>query len=172
MSLKSQDVLVLLKLVARGKAPWTYNGLAVELDLSPSQVHAAVQRAVKSGLAYEADDQIYVHTRNLEEFLVHGIRYLFVPERGAKTRGMATLTSAPPLAALFVNGEEPIVWPDSSGELRGESLAPIYKTAPRAARSDPGLYELLVIADALRAGRTRERQAAAKELKKKLQKYG
>ena len=172
MALKSQDVLVLLKLVARGKEPWTYSGLAVELDLSPSQVHAAVQRAVKSGLAYEADDQIHVHTRNLEEFLVHGIRYFFVPERGAKTRGMATLTSAPPLAALFVNGAEPIVWPDSSGELRGESLAPIYKTAPRAARSDPELYELLVIADALRAGRTRERQAAVKELKKKLQKYG
>jgi hypothetical protein len=64
------------------------------------------------------------------------------------------------------------VWPDSSGELRGESLVPIYKTAPQAARSDPGLYELLVIADALRAGRARERQAAAKELKKKLQKYG
>jgi hypothetical protein len=172
MALKSQDVLVLLKLVARGKEPWTYNGLAVELDLSPSQVHAAVQRAIKSGLAYEADDQIHVHTRNLEEFLVHGIRYFFVPERGAKTRGMATLTSAPPLAALFVNGKEPIVWPDSSGDLRGESLAPIYKSAPQAARSDPELYELLVIADALRAGRARERLAAVKELKKMLQKYG
>jgi hypothetical protein len=85
---------------------------------------------------------------------------------------MATLTSAPPLAALFVNGEEPIVWPDSSGDLRGESLAPIYKSAPQAARSDPELYELLVIADALRAGRARERQAAVKELKKMLQKYG
>jgi hypothetical protein len=172
MSLKSQDLLVLLKLVARGNEPWTYNGLAVELDLSPSQVHAAVQRAVKSGLAYEADEQIHVHTRNLEEFLIHGMRYVFVPERGAKTRGMATLTSAAPFAALFLSSEEPIVWPDSSGDLRGESLAPIYKSAPKAAKSDPELYELLVIADALRAGRARERQAAVAELKKKLQEYG
>jgi hypothetical protein len=85
---------------------------------------------------------------------------------------MATLTSAPPFAALFLSGEEPIVWPDASGDLRGESLAPIYKSAPKAAKSDPELYELLVIADALRAGRARERQAAVKELKKKLQKYG
>ena len=85
---------------------------------------------------------------------------------------MATLTSAPPFAALFVNDEEPIVWPDSSGDVRGESLAPIYKSEPRAARRDPELYELLVIADALRAGRARERQAAVKELKKKLRKYG
>lgn len=172
MSLKSQDVLVLLKLVAQGNEPWTYNGLAAELDLSPSQVHAAVRRVVKSGLAYEADEQIRVHTRNLEEFLVHGMRYFFVPERGAKSRGMATLTSAPPFAALFIDSEEPVVWPDSSGDLRGESLAPIYKSAPKAAKSDPELYELLVIADALRAGRARERQAAVKELKKKLQKYG
>jgi hypothetical protein len=35
MSLKSQDVLVLLKLVALGDAAWTYNSLAVDLDLSP-----------------------------------------------------------------------------------------------------------------------------------------
>ncbi len=172
MSLKSQDVLVLLKLVARGNEPWTYNSLAVELDLSPSQVHAAVRRAIKSDLAYEADNQVHVHIRNLEEFLVHGMRYFFVPERGAKSRGMATLTSAPPFLALFLSAEEPIVWPDSSGNERGESLTPIYKSAPYAARRDPELYELLVIADALRAGRTREKQAAAKELKKKLRNYG
>ena len=172
MSLKSQDVLVLLKLVARGDEPWTYNGLATELDLSPSQVHAAVRRAVKSDLAYEANQQIRVHTRNLEEFLIHGMRYFFVPERGAKSRGMATLTSAPPFTSLFMDGEEPIVWPDSSGDLRGESLTPNCKSAPKAAQNDPELYELLVIADALRAGRARERQAAVKELKHKLRNYG
>src|SRR5210317_117688 len=172
MSLKSQDVLVLLKLVALSDEPWTYNSLAVDLDLSPSQVHAAVQRAIRSDLAYEAEDRVRVHIRNLEEFLVHGMRYFFVPERGAKSRGMATLTSAPPFAASFLDSDEPIVWPDPSGDMRGESLAPIYKSAPEAARRDSELYELLVIADGLRAGRARERQAAVKELKKKLGKYG
>ena len=34
------------------------------------------------------------------------------------------------------------------------------------------LYGRVVIADGLRAGRARERQAAVKELKKKLRKYG
>ena len=85
---------------------------------------------------------------------------------------MATLTSARPLAALFLDSDEPIVWPDPSGDVRGESLTPIYKTAPEAARRDPELYELLVIADALRAGRAREKQAAKKELKRRLRKYG
>ena len=172
MGLKSQDVLVLLKLVALGDEPGTYSALAVDLDLSPSQVHAAVQRAIKSDLAYEAEDQVRVHVRNLEEFLVHGMRYCFVPERGAKSRGMATLTSAPPFAALFLDSDEPIVWPDPSGDTRGESLTPIYRSAPNAAQRDPELYELLVIADALRAGRVREKQTAVKELKKRLRKYG
>ena len=75
-------------------------------------MHSAVRRAIRSDLAYEDDDQVRVHIRNLEEFLVHGMRYVFVPERGAKSRGMATLTSAPPIAALFVDSEETIVWPE------------------------------------------------------------
>ncbi len=172
MNLKPQDVLVMLKLVALGDEPWTYASLAVDLKMSASQVHSAIQRAIRSDLAYEADDQVRVHVRNLEEFLVHGMRYVFVPQRGAKSRGMATLTSAPPIAALFLDNDEPIVWPDPSGDVRGESLTPIYKTAPEAARRDPNLYELLVIADALRAGRARERQAAIRELNKRLRKYG
>ena len=128
--------------------------------------------ALKSELAYQVDKRVRVHAQNLEEFLSHGLRYLVIPERGAISRGMATLTSAPPFAALFVAGENPIVWPDSSGDVRGESFSPIYKSAPSAARRDPELYELLVIADALRAGRAREKQATVKALKKKLQNYG
>lgn len=172
MNLKPQDVLVLMKLVALGDEPWTYASLAADLDMSASQVHSAIQRAIRSELAYESNDQVRVHVRNLEDFLNHGMRYFFVAERGAKSRGMATLTSAPPMAALFVDSDEPIVWPDPSGDVRGESLAPIYKTVPQAARNDPELYELLVIVDALRAGRAREKQVAKKELKKRLRKYG
>ena len=82
------------------------------------------------------------------------------------------MTSAPPIAALFVDSDEQVVWPDSSGDIRGESLAPIYKTVPEAARNDPVLYELLVIADTLRAGRAREKRVAIKELKKRLRNYG
>lgn len=171
MALKTQDILVLLKLVVLRNEAWTYSQLATELDLSSSQVHAAVRRLIISGLAIDENGHIRIHTRNLEEFLVHALRYLSVPEKGPKSRGMATLTSAPPFASQFINDGEPIVWPDPSGEVRGESLTPIYKSAPAAARRDPVLYELLVIADALRAGRARERQAAVKELKKKLRAY-
>lgn len=55
VSRKSQDVLVLLKLVAPSDKPRTYNSLTVDLILSPSQVYAAVRRAISSDLAYEAE---------------------------------------------------------------------------------------------------------------------
>ena len=172
MALKAQDILVLLKLIVQRDESWTYSQLAAELDLSPSQVHAAVRRLVRSGLALDESGHIRVHTRNLEEFLLHALRYISVPERGPTSRGMATLTGAPPFTGMFLDDGEPIVWPDPSGDVRGESLKPIHKSAPAAARRDPELYELLVISDALRAGRARERQAAAKELKKRLRAYG
>jgi hypothetical protein len=40
---------------------------------------------------------------------------------------------------------------------------------PKAALSDPHLYELLVLVDALRDGKARERDIAVKELTKRLQ---
>lgn len=48
----------------------------------------------------------------------------------------------------------------------------MYEAAPEAARNDPELYELLVVADAPRIGRAREKQAAIREIEKKLRKYG
>jgi hypothetical protein len=40
----------------------------------------------------------------------------------------------------------------------------LHKAAPKAARKDPALHELLALIDAVRDGRVRERQLAEKEL--------
>ena len=48
------------------------------------------------------------------------------------------------------------------------SYAPLHKNVPKAALSDPRLYELLVLVDALRDGQARERKLAVKELSKRL----
>ncbi len=66
MALKAQDIIVLLKLVTQRDEPWTYNGLAAELDLSSSQVHAAVRNAIDAGLAHERDGRVRIIARNLE----------------------------------------------------------------------------------------------------------
>lgn len=169
MNLKPQDVLFLLKLVVLGKKAWSFNKLAVELGMSPSEVHAAAKRALAARLAVKEGEHIWPHIRNLEEFLLHGIQYVFVPERGELNRGMPTAYASAPLDSLFVADEEPPpVWPDPQGEVRGESFSPIYKSAPKAAQHDPKLYQLLALVDAIRGGRARERDLAKEELRKRL----
>ena len=56
----------------------------------------------------------------------------------------------------------------SGRRVRGATLEPLHKAAPKAARKDPALHELLALIDALRDGRVRERQLAEKELSARL----
>jgi len=172
MALKPQDVMVLLKLVAIHKKEWSYNGLAVELGMSPSEVHAASKRALAAQLAVKRDGSLVPNSRNLEEFLVHGLRYAFFPEWGGLTRGMPTLFGASPLAENIVPSAEPLpVWPDPEGEAYGSSFLPLYKSAPKAARADPALYELLVLVDAIRGGKARERNLGIQGIQDRLARY-
>ncbi len=88
------------------------------------------------------------------------------------SRGMPTLYAAPPLNnKILSSSEPPPVWPDPEGEVRGLSLSPLFRSVPGAARTDNKLYELLVLVDAIRAGRARERNIAVTVLKKRLSSY-
>jgi hypothetical protein len=172
MILKPQDVLVVLKLVSIYPHEWAYNTLAVELSMSSSEVHAAVKRSVKSGLANQGEFQIKPNISRLEEFLVYGIQYVFVPDRGELTRGMPTAFAAKPLLGKIVMPDEPApVWPDPEGPERGQAFSPLYKSASKAARKDAILYEYLVIVDAIRGGRARERELAINELKMRFRRW-
>lgn len=170
--LKPQDVIVALKLLCVGERSWTYAELAVELGLSASQLHSAIQRALSSQLVINLGERIVPNTRNLREFLVHGLKYVFVPERGEMTRGIPTGYAAPALEHFFnADGEPPPVWPDPQGNVRGVAFPPLYKIAPHASARDPKLYDLLALVDAIRGGRAREREIATRELDKQLETY-
>jgi hypothetical protein len=170
MILKPQDVVILLKLVAWGPASWTYQRLAVELSISQSEAHAGVKRAVAARLMSDATTAAgRPILPALREFLVHGVRYAYPPERGALTRGLPTGYAASPLSTLIVQpNEPPPVWPYAEGTVRGYSFSPLYSSVPAAAARDPKLYELLALVDALRDGRARERSLAVKELESRL----
>lgn len=161
MQMKQQDLLVALKILASGW-PGTYAKLGLQLGLSPSEAHAAVTRARKEGLLHPLENSPIKIA--LAEFLVHGVRYVFPAELGSLTRGMPTSYAAPPLSNEFSysNDELVPVWPDPNGDVRGSALKPLYHSAPKAAREDAKLYEWLALIDALRAGRARERELAAK----------
>lgn len=148
--------------LAVGESAGSYAELARELSLSPSQAHAAVKRASEAGLVNPKSRK--VNRRALLEFLIHGLKYVFPARRGPVTRGVPTAHSASPLRELLVDGGPPLVWPDPDGSVRGESLEPLHRSAPSAARRDPRLYAGLILIDAIRAGRARERKLAADKL--------
>jgi hypothetical protein len=172
--LKPQDIYVLLKLAVIGGRQWAYADLAVELGMSPSQLHASVKRALEAKLAVKQGDRIIPQFRNLEEFLVYGLKHVFWATQGQITRGMPTSAAAPPLYDKFVSlssEEPPPVWPDPEGNVRGMAFSPLYKQAPTASRKDQKFYEMLTLADAVRGGRAREREAAIQELRIRLEEY-
>jgi DNA-binding Lrp family transcriptional regulator len=164
--LKPQDIVVLLKLVDAPTGEKTFPKLAEALGISASEVHAAVKRAVGSGLV---DGQSRsVRKGALSEFLVHGLRYVFPAEWSGISRGVPTSYAASPLRVRFAEGEFPPVWPHPEGTSRGEGLIPLYKSVPAAALRDPQLYEWLALVDAVRAGRARERKLAVEEIERRL----
>lgn len=157
--LKPQDILVLLKLAVHPGEGWSYGGLASSLKLSSSETHAAIKRATLAGLMNVRHHRPI--RAALEELLIHGVKYVFPAERGPLARGFPTAHAAPPLAYEFITTDEPPpVWPDPEGPIRGETLMPIYRSVPQAARMDERLYEALALVDAIRVGRARERKRA------------
>jgi hypothetical protein len=168
MTLKPHDIAVLLKLLkTRDKRP-TYAQLAVDLCMSPSEVHASIGRARAARLIHGPKLGDRVNVKGLEEFIIHGIRYAFPPEKGGMTRGMPTASAAEPLSHKMTQEEPVPVWPFEQGLKRGYAFLPLYKKAPEAALKDPELYQLLALVDALRDGSARERELAKRELSARL----
>ena len=173
MNLKPQDIFIALKLLARNGKPWSYVQLANELYMSASEINAGVKRCCSARLmtpALQPGESPRPARKALEEFLIHGVKYAFVPDRGELTRGVPTGYAAKSLRDLFVPSDEPPpVWPHPEGNVRGFSFSPLYPAAPKAALADPRLYELLVLVDAIRGGNVREFEIASRELKKRLE---
>ena len=141
MVLKPQDVFVVLKIVAAGSQRPPYAQLASELQMSSSEVHACVKRAAACHLLHGPALMNRPNVAAIEEFLVHGLQYVFPAECGALTRGIPTSYAAEPLRSVIAPGTEPIpVWPSADGTARGIAFVPLYKTASVAAPRDPRFY--------------------------------
>lgn len=170
ITLKPQDLVMLMRLALEpGSAP-TYAALAGELGLTASEIHAGLERATVAQLARK--DQASKPTVVREAFklfIEHGARYSFPAIHGSVTRGLPTSYAAPPLKDKIVQpNEPPPVWPHKSGTVRGVAFYPLYPTVPEAAGRNPALYELLALFDAIRGGSARERALALEMLDERL----
>lgn len=165
--LKPQDIVVLLKVHNWRFLEWTYSGLANSLHMSPSEVHAALKRCEVSSL-YDGSSR-KLRKQSVLEFLIHGLKYVFPGQPGPLSRGIPTAHSAEPLKSLLVvDSADAYVWPDADGTVRGQTITPLYKSVPAAAKIDPELHQLLSLIDAIRVGRTREQRLASQELEQRL----
>jgi DNA-binding Lrp family transcriptional regulator len=165
MNLKPQDVVVALKLCGYPSGRPPISIVASDLGLSPSEVHGAIQRLRNSKLLHGPALKDKPNISALEEFLVHGLKYVFPAEHGEVMRGIPTSYAAATLKSeIAVSSDLPPVWPWHDGDTRGVGLAPLYKSVPHAALRDPALYQLLALVDAIRDGRARERNLAERDL--------
>jgi hypothetical protein len=167
--MQGQDIALLLKLAIGDEPPPQSKNLAASLSISPSEVSKALRRCADAGLLYLSGTEKRVNRSALMEFLAHGLKYVFPPARGSMARGVPTSVAAEPLKSrLLEDSEPPTVWPYAEGKVRGISLAPLYKGAPKAALRDPKFYCVLALCDAIRIGRTRERNLAIELLEKEI----
>lgn len=186
--MKSQDIVILLKLVSlmeqedqgsleqlewssSREEAYSVRGLESSLGISKSEVNASINRSIASGLAAKDRDfrQAKPNRRNLHNFIVHGLKFVFPAKPGAMTRGIPTAFAAPMLESLLMSAGEYIsVWPYAKGKEMGQSIKPLFKSVPEAVQNDARLYEYLALVDAIRLGKQREANLAADRLAERL----
>ena len=165
--IKPQDVVLLLKLLAHPESEQRIIDLAHELGISASEISQGLSRLQESALL--ASDKRSVLKANAFEFLVHGLKYVFPVILDAVRRGVPTSHSAAPLSKKIKAGQgDNYVWSYGEGDVRGQSIAPLYPSVPQAALRDSKLHELLALCDAIRIGRVREQKLAIEELEKRV----
>jgi hypothetical protein len=145
------------------------------LHMSDDEANAGLERLTLCQLYGSRSRRVI--RRNLAEFLVSGLRYVFPGQLGELGRGMPTsILGSPTLSARFLIDDDEddqksnVVWPadGDAARIRGRVLTPLCRSVPLAAADDPMLYEYLALVDALRVGRARERELAKDELAKRL----
>lgn len=161
--MRPQDVVILLKIAAKGKTSWMMKDLSNELEISASEISESLNRSMLANLI--GNDKKTLMKAALLDFLEHGFKYVYPQKPGALVRGMATSHSAEPLKKTL-QSEEHYVWPFAQGNLRGQSIEPLHPSVPNACLKDNVLYKLLALTDALRVGKIREQKLAIAEIKK------
>jgi hypothetical protein len=164
--MRPQDIVILLKIVALKENSWRQPDLANQLLMSQAEISNSLYRSSFAGLIDQSKKN--VQNNSLYDFLIYGIKYVFPQKPGAIVRGMPTSHSALPLSKSIQSSNVVYVWPDNEGSVRGEAIEPLYPTVPKAAKIDQPFYELMVLVDAVRVGKSRENQIAVLELKKRI----
>lgn len=136
----------------------TLQDIADSMRLSVASVHRSAKRLEEVHLLLPGRR---VALAQAEEFLVHGLRYVFPARFSGESRGVETAWAAEPLRSVLAPASTPPpVWPHPEGRVRGLALEPLHPCAPAAALADTELHARFALIDALRLDDARVRREA------------
>jgi hypothetical protein len=178
--MRPQDIVIILDLISM-KLPDNENdkssellnsnsyqnkSIAYSLKMSEAEVSESLRRSEFAGLIADIKTK-KVNKKAFLAFLLNGLKYVFPTHPGALVRGVPTAHSALPLSKSIVSNEL-YVWESPEGEVRGQSIIPLYHTVPDIVENNKKLYELLALIDAIRTGTARIVNIASQELEKRI----
>ena len=165
-SLQPVDLLVALKLAALGDANTPLRDLEEQLGIPKSTLALSLKRLAAYRIVREVGGLRRLQRIGVRDLVEAGARWIAPGEIGDIELGLFTSHAAEPLAHHLMGDPDPLVMPLPRGPDRGRAVTPIHPAAPRAAARDEKLYRLLVITDAFRIGRARDREVAKTELRR------
>src|SRR5437016_9526646 len=128
MDLRSQDVLVALKLAVEDCRRLQQRHIADDLGISAGELSKSLQRLREAQLV--SGHELRTLRSPFLEFVKHGLRYVLPVKRRGVVRGFPTAYAAPPLRDRIVFDEvAPPVWADPEGTVRGEAWEPLSRSA-------------------------------------------
>lgn len=125
--LKGEDILLLLKLSGDPRNRWTVRELKEETTIPRSVVQRALKRPAVAGLLDERRAE--VNLSHAEEFLIHGVKYVFPARIEGESRGVPTAWAAEPLVQRISS--------PPGGTAAGLTRFPCATTRARRAASAP-----------------------------------
>lgn len=167
INLRSGDIAVALQLAIGNDSG--LSGLASGVFRSLGEVHNAISRLRAARLLLPTSRE--VATGPLTNFIRWGVPHAFPAVVGGIATGFATANlnlGRDPGDAPVAGKAVEFVWPDASGNTRGQALQPLYPNARKLVSSNLELYALLSLVDLVRIGGVREANAAVDEISRRL----
>lgn len=161
--LKSEDVLILLKLAASYPYELTPDTLSYETGHTIEEVETSVERLQVNGLVDTVTCRIKMD--EFLKFILHEVQKLFSVQPGKKVRGLLTGAKPNNFFAVGLPYESIWVWPHPDGKHMGFGITPLSPHCSFAASNDSRLRVLLAVTETMRIVGTPARSWASEELK-------
>ena len=152
---------MLVRLLGEKESP-TIARLAEDIGIDGASIHRSLGRLQEVQLV---SPERRANVPQADEFLTHGLRYVFPPRFAGESRGVPTGWAIDSLRdALAPSGSPPPVWAHPEGWVRGIALEPLHDCVAEVAFRDAELARRFGLVDGLRLGDVRVRALAREQL--------